>query len=263
MGSFSLNQYMVVSLNGVDCLNASAYRLDMQLVLDTRENQADPKSVFAEFELKKSTFRRQRNDTVYAQGDSADAIFWLQDGHVKLTIVSDDGKEAVVAILGPGEVFGEACLAGQLLRNSSATGVTRCLISRVARDEMLRALKTQPALSQFLLSQILSRKIDLEADLADHLCHSCERRLARTLLLLTRFTQSSELPAVVPKINQETLAAMIGTTQPRISYLLHKFKEQGLIEHGEGLRVNSSLVRVLLREKSQRQENCQELSNFE
>ncbi|MGA8025734.1 MAG: Crp/Fnr family transcriptional regulator [Bryobacteraceae bacterium] len=221
-----------------------------------RNSHFEAKQILSAFGLSTSTIERQRNQIVYAQGDSADAIFYLQSGHVKLTVLSEEGKEAVVAILGTGDFFGETCLGGQARRNSSATAVTNCAITKIAKDEMLRALEAQRGFSEFFLSYVLSRNIHLEADLVDQLCNSCEKRLARILLLLTDSGQSVESARILPKINQETLAAMVGTTQPRISFLLNKFKEKGFIEYGHGLEVNSSLAEHVLRDKG-----CGEMNN--
>lgn len=199
------------------------------------------------FSLPNTTIERRRNEIVYLQGDPADAAFYLRQGNVMLTVVDEEGKEAVIAILGPGDFFGEACLASQSFRQSRATTITKCVIARIAKNDLSTALKNHPALAETFLSYVLSRKIHLEADLADQLCHSCEKRLARTLLLLTRFAPDAE-SSLLPKINQETLAAMVGTTQPRISVLLDKFKKQGLIQHDDGMRINSSLVKLALRD---------------
>ena len=164
-----------------------------------------------------------------------------------------EGKEAVVGILGPGAFFGESCLAGRTQRESSATALTICAARKISKTEMLLELKKQPQLSELFLSSVLARKIRLEEDLADQICNPCEVRLARALLLLAEFGQSPHA-AVDPKIDQHTLAAIVGTTQPRISFLLHKFKERGLVERVDRLRINRSLldmVRLPARRNSQ------------
>lgn len=200
----------------------------------------------SKFGLRAAPIKRQKNQSLYSQGDRADTLFQIQSGHIKLTVLSGAGKEAVIAILGPGEFFGETCLAAQPFRHSSAIAVTKCVVLAIDRNEMARNIKRQPALAEFLLSHVLWRNVQLESDLVDQLCNSCEKRLARTLLLLTHSEPGSDSTAALPKINQETLAAMVGTTQPRISFLLNKFKERGLIEYRQGLQVNSSLAKLFL-----------------
>ncbi len=197
----------------------------------------------------RSTLVHQRNQVVYSQGDPADAIFYIQNGNIKLTVLSHEGKEAVVAILGAENLFGEACLGGESVRHATAIAVTNALITRIAKDQMSRALRKHPMFSEFFLSYVLSRNVHLEADLVDQLCNSCEKRLARVLLLLTDIGRNGSAETVTARINQETLAAMVGTTRPRISYLLNKFKKLGFIEYGEGLQVNNSLVKVVLHEE--------------
>jgi CRP/FNR family cyclic AMP-dependent transcriptional regulator len=197
------------------------------------------------FSLPTTSIERQRNEAWYAQGEPADAIFYLQNGHVKLSVLSDAGKEAVVGILGPGSFFGESCLADRPLRDSSATALTDCLTEKIAKAEMLCALKKQTAFSEFFLSYVLTRKIQLEEDLADQLCNPCEMRLARMLLSLTSFGQSAQSAPVTPRIDQQTLAAMVGTTQARISFFLRRFRERGLVESADGIRVNRSLLEVI------------------
>ena len=206
-----------------------------------------------QFNFPTITVQRDRNESFYSQGEPADAVFYLENGHVKLTIVSGEGKEAVVGILGPGAFFGESCLAGQTQRESSATALTDCVAKKILKAEMSLALKKQPQFSEFFLSSVLARKIRLEEDLVDQLCNPCELRLARALLLLAEFGQSAQA-AVNPKIDQHTLAAIVGTTQPRISSLLHRFKERGWVECVDRLRINRSLlemVRVSVRRNSQ------------
>jgi len=189
---------------------------------------------------------RQRNQAVYAQGDAANAVFYLQNGHVKLTALSEQGKEAAIAILANGDFFGEACLAGYNFRHETATALTSCLIKKIAKNEMMRTLREHRELAEFFLSYVLSRNVHLQADLVDQLCNSCEKRLARVLLLLASAGQGAGSATIVPKVNQVTLAAMVGTTQPRISFLLNKFREKGFIEYGEELRVNRSLMEIVL-----------------
>ena len=202
------------------------------------------KSIIRGFNFPTIIVERSRNEVFYSQGEPADAVLYLENGHVKLTILSGEGKEAVVGILGPGAFFGESCLAGRTQRESSATAVTGCTARKIPRAEMLLALKKQPQFSELFLSSVLARKIRLEEDLADQLCNPCEVRLARALLLLAEFGQSAQA-AVNPKIDQHTLAAIVGTTQPRISFFLHRFKERGLVECIDRLRINRSLAELV------------------
>ncbi len=197
----------------------------------------------------RTVLERQRNQIVYSQGDPADAIFYVQNGNIKLTVLSPEGKEAVVAISGAETLFGESCLGGEPVRHATATAVTDCLLTRIGKNQMLDTLREQPAFSEFFLSYVLSRNIHLEADLVDQLCNSCEKRLARVLLLLANFEQDSKSTSLaLPRVNQDTLAAMVGTTRPRISFFLNKFKRQGFIELRGGLQINSSLVNAVLRD---------------
>ena len=184
---------------------------------------------------------RYRNESFYSQGEPADAVLYLENGHVKLATVSGEGKQAVVGILGPGEFFGESCLAGRTQRDSSATALSNCVARKIPKAEMLLALKKQPQFSEFFLASVLARKIRLEEDLADQICNPCEVRLARALLLLAEFGQSAHA-TVDPKVDQHTLAAIVGTTQPRISVLLHRFKERGFVECVDRLLINRALL---------------------
>jgi CRP/FNR family transcriptional regulator, cyclic AMP receptor protein len=208
------------------------------------------------FSFPTTIIKRHRNEAFFSQGDQADVVFYLENGHVKRTVVSGEGREAVVGILGPGAFFGESCLAGQPVRHLSVTAVTDCVARKIPKAEMSWALKNEAAFSEFFLSYVLTRKIRLEEDLADQLCNPCELRLARTLLSLTEFGESAHSAPVIPRIDQLTLAAMVGTTQPRISFLLHRFKERGLIECVDGLRVNRSLLKIVPACVCERSENC-------
>lgn len=212
------------------------------------------KPVAPKFDFPTIIVERDRNEIFYLQGDPADSVFYLENGHVKLTVLSGDGKEAVVGILGPGAFFGESCLAHRRETDVSATALTRSVAKKIAKAEMLLALRKQPQFIEFFLARLLARKIRLEEDLADQLCNPCEMRLARTLLLFAEFGQGGHSVPVSPRIDQHTLAAMVGTTQPRISFLLHRFKERGLVDCVDRLRVNPSLlelVRVPAQENSQ------------
>jgi CRP/FNR family transcriptional regulator, cyclic AMP receptor protein len=189
----------------------------------------------------------QRNRTVFSQGSPADAVFYLEKGKVKLTVLSARGKEAVVAILGNGAFFGEGCLAGQPLRMATAASITECSILRVQKETMIRMLHNEPAWSERFMAYLLSRNIRIEEDLVDQLFNSSEKRLARILLLLTRFGKDGQHQHVVPKISQGTLAEMIGTTRSRVSFFMNKFRKLGFVDYdGGGLQVHSSLLTVVL-----------------
>lgn len=196
----------------------------------------------------KTVIKYGRNDVVFTQGETSDDVLYIQSGGVKLSVISKIGKEAVVAMLGPGDFFGEGCLAGQPFRMGSATAITPSAILRIGKGKMFRLLRKQHAMSDRFLSHMLTRNIRIEEDLIDQLFNSAEKRLARTLLLLARYGKEDEPSKVVPKVSQETLAEMIGTTRSRVNFFLNKFKKLGFIEY-EGelpLKINSSLLSVVL-----------------
>ena len=192
--------------------------------------------------------RFARGSSVFAQGALATSVYYIQDGGVKLSVLSSSGKEAVVAMLGPGDFFGEGCLAGQPLRMGSATAIVPTTVLRIQKREMMRTLHDQSALSDRFIIHMLARNIRIEEDLVDQLFNSSEKRLARTLLLLARYGTEDKPDSVVPKISQETLAEMVGTTRSRVNFFLNKFKRLGFIEyHGDlPLKINSSLLSVVL-----------------
>jgi CRP/FNR family cyclic AMP-dependent transcriptional regulator len=190
----------------------------------------------------------RKQGSVFSQGDPGNAVFYIEKGKVKLTVVSTRGKEAVVAILGSGDFFGEGCLAGQPLRMATATAMTECSILRVKKETMTRMLRNEPALSELFMTYLLTRNVRIEEGLVDQLFNSSEKRLARILLLLTRFGKDGQQELVVPKISQETLAEMVGTTRSRVSFFMNKFRKLGLIEYNGGLQVHSSLLGVVLRD---------------
>lgn len=195
----------------------------------------------------KSSQEYQSGESVFAQGDAADAVFYIEIGKVKLTVVSKRGKEAVVALLPEGSFFGEGCLAGQPLRMSTASCLARSTIVRVEKSSMLDLLHREPEFAERFLCYVLSRNIRMEADLVDHLFNSSEKRLARLLLLLANFGQESKPIPVIAKMSQETLAEMVGTTRSRVSYFLNRFRELGFIDYnGDGMHIHSSLISVVL-----------------
>ncbi|GAC1546220.1 MAG: Crp/Fnr family transcriptional regulator [Candidatus Velthaea sp.] len=188
----------------------------------------------------------RKNDVVFAQGDPADSVFYVQRGKIKVAIVSPRGKEAVVAIMGAGFFFGEGCLAGQPLRMSSAIALTECSIVQVQKSIMSRVLRDEPEFSEMFITHLLTRNIRIEEDLIDQLFNSSEKRLARILLLLANFGKDGRPEEVIANISQETLAEMIGTTRSRVSFFLNKFRRLGFIEYNGGMHIHSSLLNVIL-----------------
>ena len=193
------------------------------------------------------TVRFATGAVVFAQGAQANSVFYLQEGGVKLSVLSSAGKEAVVAMLGPGDFVGEGCLAGQPVRMGTATAVIGTALLRIPKRAMVRMLHEHPAFSDRFLEHMLMRNIRIEEDLVDQLFNSSEKRLARTLLLLARYGKQ-ETPRVLPKLSQETLAEMVGTTRSRVNFFMNKFRKLGLIEYNGGLKVNSSLLSIVLHE---------------
>jgi CRP-like cAMP-binding protein len=183
---------------------------------------------------------------VFKQGDEANALFNLRRGKIKVTVVSNAGKEAVITVLGAGDFFGEGCLAGQQARMSTATAMTECSIMRLEKATVLEMLRTEPAFAELLLSYMLARSIRIEEDLVDQLFNSSEKRLARALLLLANFGKEGKPETVIPKVSQEVLAGMIGTTRSRVSFFMNKFRRLGFIKYNGTLEVHSSLLNVVL-----------------
>ena len=188
----------------------------------------------------------KRAELVYSQGDAAKSIMYLQEGGVKLSVVSEVGKEAVVAILGPGDFFGEGCLAGQSIRMGTATAITPSTVLVIEKSEMFKVLHEQHTLSDRFITFMLARNIRIEEDLIDQLFNSSEKRLARTLLLLARYGKEDQLHGLVPKVSQETLAEMVGTTRSRVNFFMNKFRKLGFIKYNGGLQINTSLLSVVL-----------------
>jgi CRP/FNR family cyclic AMP-dependent transcriptional regulator len=184
---------------------------------------------------------------VFRQGQPADSLFYLRRGKVKLTVISPQGKEAIIAILGDGEFFGEGCLAGQPVRMATAVAMTDCTLDKIDKSLITRILHEHHDISELFVKHLLTRNIRYEADLVDQLFNSSEKRLARILLLLSNFGKESKSEAVFPKVNQDTLAQMVGTTRSRVSHFMKRFREHGLIDYGDnGLTVHSGLLRVVL-----------------
>jgi CRP-like cAMP-binding protein len=206
----------------------------------------DPKLFLAKVGKGRTLAEYRKNQVVFSQGDPADTIFYIQKGKVKLTVVSNAGKEAVLAILGSGDFLGEGCLAAQPIRMASATALSECSIIRLEKPSMIRVLHDEPTFSELFVSHLLLRTIRIEEDLVDQLFNSSEKRLARVLLLLANFGKEGRPEPVIAKISQETLAEMIGTTRSRVSFFMNKFRRLGFIEYNGGLEVNSSLLNVVL-----------------
>ncbi|HYM09557.1 MAG TPA: Crp/Fnr family transcriptional regulator [Bryobacterales bacterium] len=206
----------------------------------------DPKGFLAKAGEGRTIADYQKNQVVFSQGDLADAVFYIRKGKVKLTVVSEHGKEAVIAILGAGDFFGEGCLAGQPLRMATASAMSECSIVRLEKAGTVRVLHDEPAFTELFVSYVLSRNIRIEEDLVDQLFNSSEKRLARVLLLMANFGKEGKLEPVIPKISQETLAEMIGTTRSRVSFFMNKFRKLGFIDYNDGLEVHSSLLHVVL-----------------
>jgi len=206
----------------------------------------DAKTLLAAVGEGSATRDYQKAQPIFTQGDRADAVFFVQRGKVKLTVLSRQGKQAVIALLGPGDFFGEGCLAGQPVRMATATAMTEAAIVRLAKQTMIRALHRDAVFSELFTTYLLSRNIRMEEDLVDQLFNSSEKRLARILLLLANFGKEGRPEPVVPKISQETLAEMVGTTRSRISHFMNKFRKLGFVQYNGGLEVHSSLLHVVL-----------------
>jgi CRP/FNR family transcriptional regulator, cyclic AMP receptor protein len=187
-----------------------------------------------------------RKQTIFTQGDPSDAVFYLQTGKVRLTVLSKTGKEATIGILSDGSFFGEGSLAGQALRMGSATAMTDCAVLRIEKKAMVDALHREHTLSDLFMAYLLGRNIRYEEDLVDQLFNSSEKRLARILLLLAHFGKEGVPETVIPKISQETLAEMIGTTRSRVSFFMNRFRKLGFIHYNGGLQVHSSLLNIVL-----------------
>jgi CRP/FNR family cyclic AMP-dependent transcriptional regulator len=206
----------------------------------------DPAMFLATAALGRDISIHAKKEVIFGQGETANAVFYIKKGRVKIAVVSKDGKEAVVALLGPDEFVGEGCLIGQPKRLATASAMTECETMRVAKSEMQRLLHDEPTFSQMFVSHILARNARIEEDLVDQLFNSTEKRLARLLLLLANFGKKGQTEPILAKISQETLADMIGTTRSRVSHFMNKFRKMGFIDYNGHLKVHNSLVGVLL-----------------
>ena len=206
----------------------------------------DPQTFLATVGQGKTTLSIGKKKVIFSQGDAADAVFYIQEGKVKITVVSQQGKEAVVAILEPGDFFGEACLSSLTIRLATATALVASTIVRIEKTAMIRVLHDAPAFSALFLAYVLSRNLRIEEDLVDQLFNSSEKRLARVLLLLAHIGKERKPEPALAKISQETLAEMIGTTRSRVSFFMNKFRKLGFIEYNGDLTVHSSLLNIVL-----------------
>lgn len=209
----------------------------------------NPKTFLAKVGAGKSISKYSKDQNVFLQGDTADAVFYIQKGKVKLTVLSDQGKEAVVGILGPGQFFGEGCLNGHPLRIATTTAMEDCVITTIAKVAMIATLDGEPKFSQLFMAYLLTRNSRIEEDLIDQLFNSSEKRLARLLLLLANFGKEGSPQPIGGNISQETLAEMIGTTRSRVSFFMNKFRKLGFITYNGKIEVHSSLLNAVLRDK--------------
>ena len=216
------------------------------LVAAKKRRRFDPHAFLATIAEGRKFVLFPRKREIFAQGDPADAVFYIQTGRVKLTVVSKTGKEATIGILGEDDFFGEASLACQELRMDSATAITNCAVLRIEKKVMMEALHRKHEFSDMFVAYLLARNIRYEEDLVDQLFNSSEKRLARILLLLARFGKEGVPETVVPKISQEMLAEMIGTTRSRVSFFMNRFRKLGFVDYNGGLQVHSSLLNVIL-----------------
>lgn len=208
----------------------------------------DPKAFLAAVNHHRTVAKYRKGDVVFHQSDPADAVFYVQKGRIKIVVASKHGKEAVIALLGPGEFFGEGCLIGQPVRLATAQAMADSMVMRVGKAEMMRVVRVEPAFGELFITHLLIRNSKVEDDLVDQLFNSSEKRLARTLLMLANFGKADSPRPITTKISQETLAEIIGTTRPRVSHFMNKFRKLGFIEYNGTLKVNSSLLSAVLRE---------------
>jgi CRP-like cAMP-binding protein len=213
----------------------------------------DPKAFLAKANGERTISKYQLNQVVFSQGDPADSVFYIHEGKVKVTVISEQGKEAIVAVLGPDEFCGEGCLTGQPLRIATATAMTECNIMRLEKAGVVRVLHDEPAFSEMFVSHLLARTIRVEADLVDQLFNSSEKRLARALLLLANFGKEGRPEPIIARVSQETLAEMIGTTRSRVNHFMNKFRQLGFIDYNSTgtMEVHSSLLSVVLNDQPQ------------
>jgi CRP-like cAMP-binding protein len=211
----------------------------------------DPKAYLAKANGGRTISQYRKNQIVFSQGELADSVFYIHEGKVKVTVISEQGKEAVVAVLGSDEFCGEGCLTGQLRRVATATAMTECKLMRLEKATIIQVLHDESAFSEMFVSHLLARTLRVEADLVDQLFNSSEKRLARALLLLANFGKEGKPETIIAKVSQETLAEMIGTTRSRVSHFMNKFRELGFIKYNGTMEVHSSLLNVVLHDQPQ------------
>ena len=213
-----------------------------------KRRKFDPQTFLSTINGGRTIVAFPKKQAIFAQGDTADAVFYIQTGKVKLTVVSKTGKEATIGILNEGDFFGEGCLTGQPLRLCSATAMTDCTVMRIDKESMMEVLHREHAFSDMFVAHLLTRNIRYEEDLVDQLFNSSEKRLARILLLLAHFGKEGKPEAAIPKISQEALAEMVGTTRSRVNFFMNKFRKLGFVDYqtGDELQVHSSLLNVVL-----------------
>jgi CRP-like cAMP-binding protein len=209
----------------------------------------DPEAFLARAGLGRRVVKLEKNEVAYAQGDLADTIYYIQSGRLRVTVTSTNGKEATIALVGAKEFLGENCMvSAHPLRLETATAMTECALLRISKPEMVRVLRQEPRLAEMFMSFLLARNARIQADLVDQLFNSSEKRLARILLLLAQFGKESKPETVVPKISQEILAEMIGTTRSRVSFFMNRFRKLGFIEYNGEIRVHNTLLNIFLQE---------------
>jgi CRP-like cAMP-binding protein len=216
------------------------------LVANKKPRTFDPKTFLSTINGGRKIVAFVKKQAIFAQGDPSDAVFYIKKGKVRLSVVSERGKEATIAILNPGDFFGEGCLTGQPLRLCTATAMTDCSAMRIEKKSMMEVLHREHAFSDMFVKYLLTRNIRYEEDLVDQLFNSSEKRLARVLLLLAQFGKDGKPEVAIPKLSQETLAEMVGTTRSRVSFFMNRFRKLGFIRYNGGLEVHSSLLNIVL-----------------
>ena len=228
-------------------MHLNLYRMAQTAHTLLKKIKFDPRIFLAQNGLGRTVVELRKHQTAFTQGEIADTVFYIQKGRIKLTVISKRGKEATIALLSAGDFLGEECIAAiQPQRMTTATALTGCTLLKIARKEIVRVLHEENAFSDVFVSYLLARNIRTQEDLIDQLFNSSEKRLARALLLLARFGKEGTPETVVPKISQETLAEMIGTTRSRVSFFMNRFRKLGFIQYNGTLKVNSSLLNVVL-----------------
>jgi len=216
---------------------------------NTNQAAFDPREFLAKVGEGKAILEFRKDQVVFAQGDAADTVFYIQKGQVKVVVISEQGKEAVVGIFGPGQFFGEGCMNGHSVRIATTTAMEDCLLTAITKAAMLAVLHDQPKFSEMFMAYLLTRNSRIEEDLIDQLFNSSEKRLARLLLLLANFGKEGSPQQIIPNISQETLAEMIGTTRSRVSFFMNKFRKLGFISYNGKIEVNNSLLNAVLYDK--------------